>query len=140
MVKNSMNQFFFLIYSKHCCWYLSKDWCNVIFTLTRKSYFMKECDVLKFDVSITSAENLEKFWFISKVVNKYFRIVSFLERNVFDQTDALSICTWFLKNQAWKIQFRLKIQFVKLDFSKLIFQKSSTDWWGVRLKDQVLFS
>ena len=54
---------------------------------------MKECDVLKFDVNITSAKNLEKFWFISKVVNKYFRIVSFLERNVFDQTDALSICT-----------------------------------------------
>ena len=41
---------------------------------------------------------------------------------------------WFLqatqavKNPVWK---RLKIQFVKLDFSKLIFQKSSTDQQGV---------
>ena len=73
-------------------------------------------------------------------------------------TLALSICTWFLKNQVWKIKFekssstnwilhlqksilklifadytgsknpvrnRLKIQFVELDFSNLIFQKSS---------------
>ena len=105
MVGNSMNRAFFIFYSKPCCWYLSKDWCNVISTLTRKSYFMKECDVLKFDVSITSVENLEKFWFISKVVNKYFRIVSFLERNIFDQTDDLFICTWFLKNQVRRFGF-----------------------------------
>ena len=31
------------------------------------------------------------------------------------------------------VQNRLKIQFVELDFSKLIFQKSSTDQQGVRV-------
>ena len=49
------------------------------------------------------------------------------------------ICTWFLQNQvqqigfiAWKksISQLTKIQFVELDFSKLIFQKSSTDQQG----------
>ena len=35
------------------------------------------------------------------------------------------------KNQ---VQNRLKIQFVELDFSKLIFQKSSRDQKGVRIK------
>ena len=56
----------------------------------------------------------------------------------------LLICTLFLKNQvrqteffqatqAVKIQFeinRLKIQFAELNFSKLIFRKSSTDQQG----------
>ena len=58
-------------------------------------------------------------------------------------THPLLICTWFVKNQfgkvwhTWflvnfKIVFcRLKIQFVELDFSKLIFQNSSTDQQGV---------
>jgi hypothetical protein len=74
----------------------------------------------------------------------------------------LLICTWFPKNQFWKnqvwrtrclvyfkldfyclrslqkINFKidlcsLKIQFVELDFSNLIFQKSSTDQQGVRV-------
>jgi hypothetical protein len=59
-----------------------------------------------------------------------------------------------LKNQVGKIKFifagytgskdqvqnRLKIQFVKLDFSKLIFQKSSTDQQGVSLVDACLLS
>ena len=64
----------------------------------------------------------------------------------------LLLCTWFLKNRVWKIKFclpisnlifagytgsnnqvknRLKIQFVKLNFSNSIFQKSSTDQKGV---------
>ena len=49
----------------------------------------------------------------------------------------IHICTIF--NQSFpllisknQVRNRLKIQFVKLDFSNLIFQKSSTDQQGVR--------
>ena len=64
----------------------------------------------------------------------------------------LLICTWFLKNQVGKIKKlifvgytnpvrnRLKIQFVELDFSKLIFQKSSTDQKGEWQNDNYLTS
>ena len=37
---------------------------------------------------------------------------------------ALSICTWFLTNQFWKIR---QTSFFQLDFSNLIFQNSRTD-------------
>ena len=82
--------------------------------------------------------------------------LEFVTRRYSNKSFFLSICTWFLKNQVWKIKFdeldfltslnwiftasvackiqvwnRPKIQFIKLDFSNSIFQKSSADKQGV---------
>ena len=76
-------------------------------------------------------------------------------RKCVKDSDALSICTWFLKNQVWKmdldkldfwsisnlnfvgytdsnnqVRTRPKIRFIQIHFSNLIFQKSSTDQQG----------
>ena len=59
-----------------------------------------------------------------------WRIVVLIALNIRCLINPLLICTWFFKNQ---VRNRLKIQFIKLDFSKLIFQKSSIDQQGDRV-------
>ena len=84
---------------------------------------------------------------MTSVVKLSTRSRFFAKKSILENTNPLLIFTWFLKNQVVKIHFnkpnfagytgsknpvwnRLKIQFIELDFSKLIFQKSSRDQQG----------
>ena len=95
------------------------------------------------------------YWYFLSFFSSSLRsLINKLYQLRVDKNNPLLICTWFLKNQVgrtwlwvyfelkffrlhtgskYQVRTRPKIKFIKLDFSKPIFQKSSTDQQGVRM-------
>ena len=131
-----------------------KKTCSLRFTI-QKSVYLKlfSTQLENVHLQLCVAWSRVALLCLSSIIIKYQQNVSHISQCVFAPYPLL-ICTWFLKKVVkikstnWifslqksilklifagytgsknSVQNRLKIQFVELDLSKLIFQKSSTD-------------